>query len=374
MNKKIYVVGAGITGATVARILAENNFHVELFDKRDVVSGNMYDPVLESGHRIHRYGPHAFHTNSDRVFNFLSMFTEWRKYEHKVVAKFNDTIVPVPFNFNSISLCFPESFEEIINNLSFKYNDNEHISILKLLKSKDPIEIKVAEYVYEHIFKYYTKKQWDMYPDEISPSVTARVPVRMGYDDRYFLDKYQAIPANGYTPMIENMLDHKNINIILNTEINISNINKDDLIVFTGSVDMLLNFRFGILPYRSLSFEFEEHPGDHYLPVAQMNFTSSKNYTRITDYSIINNQNIGTTIISKEYPTSYIPELNEPFYPIPNDGPRKQYEKYVNYLKEEYPNIILAGRLGKYRYYNMDQACKNGILTADEVILSLSKK
>ena len=185
----VIVVGAGMTGSSAARVLANRGIKVKVFDERDGVSGNMKDSVLPSGHKVHNYGPHLFHTNSQEVHVFLSNFTKWTPYEHRVVANIHGTIVPVPFNFSSILLCFQEEGMKFVEHLSKRYKDNEHVAVLKLIKSEDEVEKIVAEYAYENVFKLYTKKQWDLYPDELSPSVTARVPIRMGYDDRYFTDK-----------------------------------------------------------------------------------------------------------------------------------------------------------------------------------------
>lgn len=367
MKKKVVVVGSGMTGSTIARYLAENGIKVFVIERRNHLAGNMFDPVLESGHRIHQYGPHAFHTNSDYIFNFLSKFTEWRSYEHRVVANINGEIVPVPFNFTSIQKLFKNDSGAIISYLQSKYKINEHVPVLKLLEADDEIEKKVAEFAYKNIFEKYTIKQWGMSPEEINPNVTARVPIRMGYDDRYFLDKYQGIPINGYVSMIENMLSHENISIEFK-DFSLDNIEDDVIYIYTGAVDELLDYKFGVLPYRSLTFKFENHNGDTILPTAQMNFTINKKYTRISDFSHMTGQKLGSTIIAKEYSHDFIPKKNEPFYPIPNDEPRYLYRKYVDYLYNNYQNIFLAGRLADYKYYNMDQACARALQVAKNIV------
>lgn len=366
---EVTVVGSGMTGSTAARVLADQGYRVTVIDRRPVVSGNMYDPVLESGHRIHQYGPHVFHTNIEEVYSFLNRFTEWDSYEHKTVANIHSQIVPVPFNYNSMKKLLPNA-EAIIQHLSSKYEDNEHVPVLKLLKSDDEIERRVAEYAYKNIFETYTKKQWDLYPDEISPSVTARVPIRMGYDDRYFTDKYQGLPADGYLSMIQKMLDHENIEVRVGENVSIDDLASVERVLFTGPVDELLGYKFGVLPYRSLTFEYEEHKIEYLLPTAQLNFTVSKEFTRIVDYSRLLRQGKCTTITAKEYSHPFTPGVNEAFYPVPNEEPRQMYRQYSDYLSENYPNILLAGRLADYKYYNMDQSCKRGLLAATEVMNS----
>lgn len=367
MYKNIFVIGSGMTGSTIARCLAENGIKVSVIERRSHLAGNMFDPILTSGHRIHQYGPHAFHTNSEDVFKFLSNFTKWNMYEHRVVANVHGNIIPVPFNFTSIEKVFGEDSKKIISHLKSKYKDNDHIPILKMLKSEDQIEKRIAGFAYKNIFETYTLKQWGMKPEEINPNVTARVPIRMGYDDRYFLDKYQGIPKNGYISMIENMLSHENINIVFQN-FSIDSVEKNCLYIYTGAVDELLNYTFGILPYRSLSFEFEIHNGDNYLPTAQMNFTVDENYTRISDFSHMTGQKIGSTVIAKEYSNDFIPNKNEPFYPIPNDEPRVIHKKYLESILNSYPNILLAGRLADYKYYNMDQACARGLSVVKSIL------
>lgn len=364
----IYVVGSGMTGVSAARVLAESGVDVTVLEKKDVVSGNMHDPVLPSGYRIHKYGPHVFHTNSERVFSFLSRFTSWLDYEHKVLADIGGCTVPVPYNFNSIKITHPSNHNSIISHLAAKYKDNEHVPVLKLLESSDKIERYIAEEAYRSIFLEYTKKQWGMMPEEIGPSVTSRVPIRMGYDDRYFLDTFQGLPSNGYIGMIENMLDHPRITTKTNSAFSLDAVDPKAVYIYTGPVDRLLDFQFGVLPYRSLTFVFDHYPTDNHLPSAALNFTVDSEFTRKTDYSLLLNQAKGETYVSKEYPSNYVPGLNEPYYPIPKKKPIALHKKYADYLANTYPNIVLAGRLADYKYYNMDQACARGLHIAETVL------
>lgn len=363
--KNITIVGSGMTGSTVARVLADAGFAVRVLEKRDVVSGNMSDPVLSSGHRIHAYGPHAFHTNSDKVFNFLSRFTKWREYKHEVVANIFGEIIPVPFNFNAIKVVFPEDSKSIIRNLKERYDDNEHVPVLKMLESENPIERLVAEFAYKNVFEFYTQKQWGLSPKEIDASITARVPIRMGYNNQYFLDKHQCLPDPGYKEMICNMLDHENIDVQMNSDF--LDLEKD-FTVFTGSLDRLFDYRFGVLPYRSLRFDFETHANCPYLPAPQMNFTVDKEWTRLTDYSRMCDQRLETTIVGKEFSEEFEPGKNDPFYPMPIDSAKALYNEYKEYAEAHFPNLILAGRLADYRYYNMDQACARGLSVAKNIL------
>ena len=329
----VIVVGAGFSGSTIAeRFANDSNKKVLIIDKRKTIAGNMYDYNDKNGILIHKYGPHIFHTNLGEVFNYLSMFTEWFEYEHNVLAKVNNKFVPVPFNFNSIDILFDKNLGDIYKNKLLNSCDKTEVSILDLVESKDKDIKFIADYIYKNIFLNYTIKQWNYKPNEIDSSIINRVPIRLSYDNKYFTDKYQYMPKDGYTKLIERMLDSPNIDIELrinikdvikieNNKIYIDNKEYMGKLIYTGSVDELLSYKYGILPYRSVNFVFKEINKEHYQPVGVINYpTKEEEFTRITEYKhfTTNNYYSKRTIISKEYPCEYKKNENIPYYPIIN--------------------------------------------------------
>ena len=362
------IVGAGIAGATAARILAENgNQKVLVIERRAHAGGNCYDAPDAHGILIHEYGPHIFHTGDEKVREFLSRFTEWYDFGHEVVAKVGDKLIPVPFNLNTLHMVYDE---EKANHLEKKlieaYGEGSRVPIMKLRENADADVREIAEYVYQNVFLYYTMKQWGQTPEEISPEVTGRVPVVISRDNRYFKDKYQSVPLHGFTPMFEKMLDHPNIEMHTNTEC------KDVLsfvdgtiffegapytgnVIYTGALDELFDCRYGRLPYRSLDFKFEHLDQDSFQGHSVVNYTVSEDYTRITEFKLLTGQKDtdGTTIV-REYPFAYTGAEGEiPYYAILNEENEALYRKY-RALTEEYSGFYLLGRLAEYKYYNID--------------------
>ncbi len=371
----VIVVGAGFSGSTIAeRFANDSNKKVLIIDKRKTIAGNMYDYNDKNGILIHKYGPHIFHTNLGEVFNYLSMFTEWFEYEHNVLAKVNNKFVPVPFNFNSIDILFDKNLGDIYKNKLLNSCDKTEVSILDLVESKDKDIKFIADYIYKNIFLNYTIKQWNYKPNEIDSSIINRVPIRLSYDNKYFTDKYQYMPKDGYTKLIERMLDSPNIDIELrinikdvikieNNKIYIDNKEYMGKLIYTGSVDELLSYKYGILPYRSVNFVFKEINKEHYQPVGVINYpTKEEEFTRITEYKhfTTNNYYSKRTIISKEYPCEYKKNENIPYYPIINTKSNNIYNKYLKDL-EKIDNLYLLGRLANYRYYNMDIVIENAL-------------
>lgn len=365
------VVGAGFAGATIAERIASNNKKVLLIDKRDHIAGNMYDYLDQNGIIIHKYGPHLFHTNLDNVFEYLSKFTEWFKYEHKVLGKVKNNLVPIPFNLTSIEKTFSKEKSDRLKTLLLdKFELNKKIPILELKKIDNSEINELAQFIYENVFLHYTMKQWGQTPDEIDPNVTNRVPVYLSTDDRYFQDKYQYMPKEGYTKLIENMLNSANIDIklginatdiiqIKDDKILVDNNEYKGKIIYTGAIDELLNYKYGDLPYRSLEFEFEEINEEYYQPVGTVNYpTKEDKFTRITEYKHMTMENCKSnkTVIMREYPVKYNKECqkgNIPYYPISNDENEKLYNKYLSDVNKV-SNLYLLGRLAQYKYYNMD--------------------
>ncbi|MGN0017880.1 MAG: UDP-galactopyranose mutase [Candidatus Gastranaerophilaceae bacterium] len=355
---KNIIVGAGLSGAVIANSIAENlGEKVIVIDKRDFVGGNIYDYVDEQTHiHIHRFGPHIFHTNSQRVWEFLSKFTDWHKYsfEPKVVIKGKK--VTLPFNLNTIKECFePELAQKYTKKLVDTYGMETKIPILEL-KNTDDEDLKfIADFVYKYVFEGYTVKQWGLKPEEIDKSITARVPVFISYDNRYFQDKYQAIPKEGYTSMVKNMLNHKNIEVRLNTEFEKADLDSDTRLFYTGPIDEYFDYKYGQLPYRSLTFGIETKDVEFYQPAAMVNYPCDNDFTRITEHKHFLGEKSEKTVISKEYSHQFELGKNERFYPISNPESAALYQKYSDEAKN-LNNVYFYGRLGAYKYYNMDQA------------------
>ena len=365
--KDVIVVGAGFAGATVANILANKGLNVLVIDKRSHIGGNAFD-YKEDGILIHKYGPHIFHTNSKEVFDYLSNFTDWYKYEHKVLGHVDDKLVPIPFNFKSIDECLPEKSEKLKELLKKDYGEGKKVPIMDLLQNENKDVRYLANYIYEHVFKYYTMKQWNMKVEDLDSAVSARVPVNTSYDDRYFNDKYQYMPKEGYTKLIEKMLDNEKIEIKLDTKANdILKLKEGNIyydgnlftgpVYYTGALDELFEYKLGELPYRSLDLILERLNGT-FQKVATENYPENNvKFTRITEYKHFMEDKIeDITYIHTEYPFPYRRNGevgNVPYYPIFTDENQELYQKYVDEAKK-YSNLVLLGRLAEYKYYNMD--------------------
>ena len=353
------VVGAGISGATIARcIAAELGESVLVIEQRSHVAGNSYDEYNEHGIFEHKYGPHIFHTNDQEVWDFLSRFTEWRDYTHYVQALIDGQQVPIPFNLNSIDKIFSS---ELAGRFSEKlvrtYGFGSSIPVMKMLENEDEDVRFLARYVYEKLFYGYTTKQWGLPPQDLSPSVTARVPIRVSRDNRYFQDAYQGMPKFGYTAMIQKMLTHPNIQLMLGTSWeSIRNAANGARTVFTGAIDEFFKFKHGELPYRSLRFMPITLQKRKHQVVATINFPNDHDYTRITELTHLSGQDLPCTTLLFEFPQRHVVGKTVPYYPIPSEPNRDIYEKYLLEIKKSKKSTFFTGRLADYAYYNMDQA------------------
>lgn len=352
------IVGAGFTGGILAeRLASQLSQNVLLIDKRTHIGGNAYDEPDEHGILVHKYGPHIFHTNDEKVWNYLSEFTEWLAYEHRVMAVIDDRFVPVPFNLNSLETVFPAAYAERLERALVRaYGIDANVPILRMREHPDPEIRSLSDYVYSNVFENYTLKQWGLRPEELAPTVTGRVPVRIGRDDRYFQDTYQAMPKNGFTPMFRRILAHSNITLELGCDF--GDLGTDieyDRMVYTGPIDAFFDYIHGELPYRSLRFEFEHMECEWLQPVATINYPNSEAYTRITEFKRLTGQRANSTSIVREYPQAYIPGENDPYYPVPLSN-RDLYARYESEAQKLGGRVLFAGRLGDYKYYNMDQA------------------
>ena len=371
------IVGGGFAGSVIAeRIASALDRKVLLIDRRNHIGGNAYDFHDRSGVLVHKYGPHIFHTNSARVWEYISGFTDWIQYEHRVVADVEGRIIPVPFNLASLHILFSEEEAAALERILFEhYNFGDNIPVLELIRSDVPEIRKLADYIYRTVYLGYTTKQWGMRPDELDPSVTARVPVRLSYDNRYFQDRYQAIPKNGYTELFRRVLDSRNITVMLNTEYtSIASEYEFRMTVYTGPVDEFFKYRHGKLPYRSLDFDFVHHTEDMIQPVAQINFPNGHRYTRITEFKHITSQLIGGTTVAVEYPQKHMRGKNEPYYPVPIQASGRTYEKYRREAAKLGERVIFVGRLAEYRYYNMDEMIGHALDVYSNVISPIFRR
>ncbi len=387
MQYDALVVGAGYAGAITARRLAEDGGKkVLVLERREHVAGNAYDGLDEAGILIHQYGPHIFHTNDKRVYDYLSRFTQWRDYQHTVVADIPDGTggrmqFPVPFNLDSMETAFgPGEGRRLGEKLLATYGPEKKVTILELRQNPDPEIAAIADYVYEHVFVHYTMKQWGQTPEEIDPNTTARVPVFLSRDPRYFQDKYQGMPLDGYTPMFEKMLDHPNITLELNTDA-LKRLKLEDgrilldgepfggTVIYSGQADELFGFRFGPLPYRTLDFGFQTLPQDAFQTHGTVNYTVDQPYTRITEFKHLTGQELpGVTTIMKEYSRACTGADGEiPYYAIINPENNALYAKYQAEA-DKFPGLHLLGRLAEYKYYNMDAIAARALTLTDGML------
>ncbi len=362
------IVGAGFAGSVLAERLARgSNKKILICDKRPHIGGNAYDHYNEAGILVHKYGPHIFHTNSREVFEYLSRFTEWRPYQHRVRASVDGQIVPIPINLDTINLLYG------LNLTSFEVEDffkrvaepREQIKT-----SEDVVVSSVGRELYEKFFKNYTRKQWGLDPSELDASVTSRVPTRTNRDDRYFTDTYQAMPLHGYTKMFEKMLDHPNIKVLLNCDYREI---KTDIpyreMIYTGAVDSFFEYRYGKLPYRSLEFKHETHDVSVFQTAPVINYPNEHLYTRVTEFKYLTGQEHPKTSIVYEFPQAE----GDAYYPVPRKENADLYARYKA-LSDATPHVHFVGRLATYKYYNMDQIVAQALTVYAKMVSAKRKE
>ncbi|MDO4807362.1 MAG: UDP-galactopyranose mutase [Coriobacteriales bacterium] len=379
----VIVVGAGYAGAVCARRLAEScSMRVAVLERRDHIAGNAYDYIDDAGVLVHKYGPHIYHTFDERVHQFLTRFTEFTNYQHKVLANIHGTLMPVPFNHRSLVLAFgEEKGERLYQKLVKTFGENKKVPILELRSKNDPELAEVADYVYENVFLHYTMKQWGKTPDQIDPAVMGRVPVFVGDDDRYFPQApYQGMPAQSYTALFERMLDHDLITVYTGVDARdlIDLTDKSVMvcgqpylgeIIYTGALDELFDLDLGALPYRTLDMQFETLDQDQFQPVGTVNYTVSEDFTRITEFKNMTGQVVpGKTTIMREYSHEYVPGSGQTPYYVINEP--KNIELYKRYRERVSGllNFHVVGRLAEYRYYDMDGVVASALDLSDEIL------
>lgn len=363
MNKAL-VVGCGFAGAVSAERLASAGWNVQIIDKRPHIAGNAYDMVDSGGILIHPYGPHIFHTNSKRIFEYLSKFTNWRFYEHKVLAVHNGKTYPIPVNLTTINLLYGLNLDE---DSVKEYLEKVKIPLQDIRTSEDVVLSSVGYDLCEAFFRGYTLKQWGLDLSELSAGVASRVPTRTNTDDRYFSDTWQFMPADGYTAMFNRMLDHKNIEVKLSTDFDKKKaISEFDMIVYTGPVDAFYDYCFGRLPYRSLRFDHQHHSTtEEFQKVGTVNYPDIKDgsFTRITEFKHLTGQKSSGTSIVREFPM----DDGDPYYPVPRASNEALYKKYRD-LTDLEKNVKFVGRLAQYKYYNMDQVVGAALSVVEKIV------
>lgn len=354
------IVGAGFAGSVLAERLAASKKRVLVVEKRNHIGGNAYDHYDEAGILVHKYGPHIFHTNSNEVFTYLSKFTEWRNYQHKVLASVDGQLLPIPINLNTVNELYGLNLnsDEVSAFLAARAE-----KINPVVTSEDVVLSNVGRDLYNKFFKGYTKKQWDLDPSELSASVTARIPTRSNKDNRYFTDKYQIMPLHGYTRMFEKMLDHPNIHLMLNADYkDVINEISYKKMIFTGPIDEYFDFRFGKLPYRSIDFKFKTFEQEKFQETGTINYPDDYDFTRITEFKYLSGQKHSKTSVVYEFPKAE----GDPYYPIPKPDHAALYQEYKK-LADAMDHIYFVGRLATYKYYNMDQVVAQALVVFKKI-------
>ena len=375
------IVGCGIVGCTVARILAEKGWTVKIVDRRNHIGGNLYDYRDEHGILVQQYGPHIFHTNSERVFEFISRFSRWSKFNLVCGAVIDGICTPTAFNLKTIDLFFDKAkAEEIKQHIRDRFPGRESATVVELLDCDDMVIRDYAQFLFDKNYSLYTAKQWGISPSEIDKSVLKRVPIRFTYEEAYFKDKYQVMPENGYTAFIEKLIGHPAISIGLNYEalehisirdnaVYLDGEKADYPVVYTGPLDELFGYKYGRLPYRSLRFEWIYKDVDSYQDLPVVAYPQAEKFTRITEYKKLPVQDVRGTTCAIEYPVPYEADTDtpvEPYYPVLTESSQKAYRTYAD-AAAEVSNLYCAGRLADFRYYNMDQALERAFDFAETI-------
>lgn len=365
MKYDYLIVGAGFTGAVAAERLASSGGRVLVIDQRDHIGGNCYDEKDENGILIHRYGPHIFHTKNKRVWDYLSKFTEWLPYRHRVLSSQGQKTVSLPVSLRTVGELYnKEKAEKIKEGLVKSFGRGKGVVVSELLKNKDKMIREFAEEIFKNIYLNYSLKQWGEDPLRLDEQVLNRVPVWMDEDESYFKDPFQGMPKHGYTKLFLKMLTHPNIKLVLNQEYkDIEGKAEYQKIIYTGPIDAYFNYRYGRLPYRSIRFQFEHLNVVRHQDAAVVNYPGEEPFTRCTEFKHFGEYDLKVTAILKEYPKEHDPQKNIPCYAVPK---RENYELYHKYKKDadKHEDVVFVGRLAEYKYYNMDEAVMKALEAA----------
>ncbi len=378
--EKALIVGCGLSGAVIARELAENGYQVQIIERRNHIGGNMYDHVDEHGILIHNYGPHTFHTNDKKLYDYICKYSEWDEYKLVCGAEINGICTPTPFNYQTIDDFFSrEDARKIRNELEKEFPDQKKVSVLDALNCDNNVVHDYAQFLFDNDYSLYTAKQWGVSAAEIDPSILKRVPLRLSYDVGYFDDEYQVMPHESYKVFFDNLLNNKNIKVELNVDfLDAARIEDNRIlykgqqidypIIYTGALDELFNNKYGELPYRSLRFEWKYETIDSKQEMAVVAYPQAPDYIRIIEYKKLPIQDAKGTTYEIEYSLPYKRgEKNEPYYPVLTHDSMILYDKYREEASH-IQNLFICGRLGKYKYFNMDQALESALYIANEII------
>lgn len=376
------IIGAGLSGSVLAQQLAEAGKHVLIIEKKNHVGGTCIDYYNEDGILVHKYGPHIFNTGDEKVWNYITRFTSFRLYHHRVLGVLGGKRVPIPFNLESMYGLFPKSYSAILEDkLLKKYGMDVKVPIMDLQQQEDPDLQYLARYIYENVFLHYTQKQWGMRPDEVGSAAMARIPFYISRDDRYFQNRFQGIPEYGYGKLFEKLLQNDNINLLLNTDYHkvlhfdqackcffFLDIPFQGKVILTAALDELYDYCYGELPYRTLRFEFETYQREYYQEICTVNYPNDYDFTRITEFKYMTGQQHPATTIVKEFPGQYSRQNQgeDPYYPIPQEKNESLYSKYRR-LAGQCPNLILSGRLADYKYYTMADTIANALQVSERL-------
>ena len=379
MNKAI-IVGAGLSGAVIARHLAEHGIQVSIYDRRNHIAGNMYDYRDEHGFLVQKYGPHTFHTKIKRLYEYMCQYELWQAYKLTCGAVWDWKYTPTPFNFSTIDTFYPKEKAEMLKNqLKAAFDGKDTATVVEVLENEDPLIREYAEFLFQNDYAPYTAKQWGVSPEEIDPSVLKRVPLRFSYAEGYFDDPYQVMPVHSFTHFFENLLQHPNIDVTLNMDaLQFLDINKQGiswkgnpftgLVIYTGPIDALFHFIYGALPYRSLRFEWKYTQKNSVQEAPVVAYPQEKGFTRITEYKKLPVQALPGSSYAVEYPLPYEDgKQMEPYYPVLTEKSQKQYASYKK-MADAVPNLICCGRLGDFKYYNMDQALERALEICERIL------
>lgn len=371
--EKVLIIGAGLSGAVIARYLAEKGQQVDIWEKRSHIAGNMYDYEDDHGFLVQKYGPHTFHTKKRELYEYMCRYEDWQDYKLTCGAVWDGKYTPTPFNFTTIDTFYPEEkAEELKKHLLLAFKGRSTATVVEVLGNEDPLVREYAEFLFRNDYAPYTAKQWGVSPEEIDPSVLARVPLRFSYNVGYFDDPYQVMPVHSFTSFFENLLHHSNIHVELGQdalkqlEIKDNQVTVDGrpfagLVIYTGPIDELFHLKYGKLPYRSLRFEWKYSENESIQDAPVVAYPQEKGFTRITEYKKLPVQDKSGSSYALEYPLPYEEGKDmEPYYPVLTKESKEQYAKY-KVLAEKVPNLICCGRLADFKYYNMDQALERAL-------------